>query len=57
MTQQEVLCKECGLVLDIPNDTIIGEVISCKDCGSDWEIVSPQFNIKKAEVVGEDWGQ
>ncbi|MGN6559350.1 MAG: hypothetical protein ACTHJ2_02390 [Candidatus Nitrosocosmicus sp.] len=36
-----------------------GEIVTCPDCGESFELVKKgdEFNIKPAQVVGEDWGQ
>ena len=31
-------CPECDASLNIPNDASVGEIISCPDCGADFEI-------------------
>ena len=44
----------------IPQDSVVGEIITCPDCGTDFEIVSKNednVEMKEAESVGEDWGQ
>jgi len=53
-------CKDCGAELNIPQDSMVGEIIRCPDCGTDFEIVSKNqesVEMKEAESVGEDWGQ
>ncbi|MDG7035538.1 MAG: lysine biosynthesis protein LysW [Nitrososphaerota archaeon] len=53
-------CQECGAEMDIPADSIPGEIISCPDCGVEYEIVSisaDKVEVKPAEEVGEDWGE
>ncbi|CAN5649422.1 lysine biosynthesis protein LysW [soil metagenome] len=53
-------CKDCGAELTIPEDAMVGEIITCPDCGTDFEIISKTQNsveMKQAESVGEDWGQ
>ena len=53
-------CLECDADLKIPNDVSIGEIISCPDCGTDFEIAkneSSNIELKRAENVGEDWGE
>jgi alpha-aminoadipate/glutamate carrier protein LysW len=53
-------CKDCGAELNIPQDSLVGEIITCPDCGTDFEIVSKNqetVEMKEAESVGEDWGQ
>jgi len=46
--------------MTIPQDSMVGEIITCPDCGTDFEIVSKAdetVELKEAESVGEDWGQ
>jgi alpha-aminoadipate/glutamate carrier protein LysW len=53
-------CKECGANLDVPSDAIVGEIVSCKDCSSEYEVAeisSGNVLLKPAEQVGEDWGE
>jgi alpha-aminoadipate/glutamate carrier protein LysW len=47
-------CKDCGAELTIPEDAMVGEIITCPDCGTDFE---NNIEMKQAESVGEDWGQ
>jgi len=53
-------CPECDAELNIPEDTAVGEIVSCSDSGADYEISKKDSNtveIKEAETVGEDWGE
>lgn len=53
-------CTECGAGVDIPKDAIVGEIVSCKDCSTEYEvaeITNGSVLLKKAEQVGEDWGE
>jgi alpha-aminoadipate carrier protein LysW len=53
-------CLECDAKLEIPADVISGEIISCPDCGMDFEIQiinGKKFELKIAEIEGEDWGE
>jgi alpha-aminoadipate carrier protein LysW len=53
-------CKDCGGQITVSQDAMVGEIITCPDCGADFEIVSKRedtIEIKPAESVGEDWGQ
>jgi alpha-aminoadipate/glutamate carrier protein LysW len=53
-------CKECGAELSVPNDAIVGEIVSCKDCSTEYEvaeIAGGNVMLKPAEQVGEDWGE
>ena len=31
-------CPECDAELNIPEDAAVGEIVSCSDCGADYEI-------------------
>lgn len=44
----------------MPADAIVGEIVSCKDCGSEYEVAEISNGgvlLKAAEQVGEDWGE
>jgi alpha-aminoadipate/glutamate carrier protein LysW len=53
-------CKDCGAEIKVPDDSVVGEIVTCPDCGADFEITSKvgeKIELKPAESVGEDWGQ
>lgn len=53
-------CSECDATINVPDDASVGEIVSCPECGTDFEIASKQGNniqLKPAESVGEDWGE
>ncbi|MFQ5940316.1 MAG: alpha-aminoadipate/glutamate carrier protein LysW/ArgW [Nitrososphaerales archaeon] len=53
-------CIECDKELNVSDDSVKGEIVTCPDCGSDFEIVSSEndrVELKPAEKVGEDWGE
>ena len=37
-------CPECDAELNIPEDTAVGEIVSCSDCGADYEISKKDGN-------------
>jgi alpha-aminoadipate carrier protein LysW len=55
----KVECQECGGGISVPGDAVVGEIVTCPDCGGDYEIASTsdKVELKPAETVGEDWGQ
>ncbi len=54
-------CEECDAALTIPGDAIQGEIVSCKECGTSYEvkkdIASGLVTLKRAEKEQEDWGE
>lgn len=51
-----VLCPECDTDLDIEEDDIEeGDVVSCSECGSDFEVVTTNpLELNKVEDEEED---
>ena len=44
----------------MPDDAIVGEIVKCKECGSDYEVASISkgaVKLKTADVAEEDWGE
>jgi alpha-aminoadipate/glutamate carrier protein LysW len=53
-------CQDCGADINVPDDALVGEIVTCPDCGAEFEISSKTqhtVDLKPAESVGEDWGQ
>lgn len=53
-------CLECDAAINVPEDASVGEIVSCPECGADYEIAKkngPSVELKPAESVGEDWGE
>jgi alpha-aminoadipate carrier protein LysW len=53
-------CSECDAAINVPDDASVGEIVSCPECGADFEISKksgPSVELKPAESVGEDWGE
>ena len=53
-------CEECDADITIPDDAIVGEIVECKECSSEYEVASianGQVKLKRAEVAEEDWGE
>ena len=56
----EAKCLECDASFKIEDDAVIGEIVSCPDCGADYEVASLEngtVTVKAAESVKEDWGE
>lgn len=53
-------CPECDAEIDVPDDALDGEIISCPDCGLDLEVRFDENGglcLEPAEIEGEDWGE
>ena len=54
-------CPECDAQLAVPADAIKGEIVSCKECGTSFELVMEQsgglVSLRPAELEEEDWGE
>jgi len=56
----KVKCLECNCEFDVPDDVIVGEIVTCPDCGLELEVTKIEaglIEIKSAKVEGEDWGE
>jgi len=51
-------CVVCGAELSLPKDVVVGELISCDECGSDLEVTGTNpFAVEEAPQEEEDWGE
>lgn len=53
-------CEECLAVFEVSEDAIVGEVVTCPECGSNLEIVEISGGMaksRKVQLSGEDWGE
>jgi alpha-aminoadipate/glutamate carrier protein LysW len=51
-------CPVCSAAVNLGDDTVVGELISCKECGSELEVkgVNPAM-LAEAPTEEEDWGE
>lgn len=50
----------CGGKVTIPADVMESEIVSCSDCGLEYEICgvnSGTLQLKPADSIKEDWGE
>lgn len=55
---QNAACPECAASVSLGAKPVVGEVVSCPECGVELEIVA--LNPAKVELapeVEEDWGE
>jgi alpha-aminoadipate carrier protein LysW len=53
-------CMDCGGYLEVPYDSIIGEIVGCPDCGLDFVVEEDEVGSKQLTellIEGEDWGE
>ena len=53
------VCVECGTNIAVPSDTELGDILSCRCCGQEHEIIElvPDIQLDRAPEVEEDWGE
>ncbi len=55
-----VECPECAAPVEIPQDVIKGEILSCPDCGVELEVEiteKKKIELQKLAIEKEDWGE
>ena len=51
-------CPICEASLEIKDDTVVGELMLCNDCGTELEVTGTDpVKIEEAPEVEEDWGE
>lgn len=51
-------CLECQGDITVENDVQAGEVLTCPECSTDFEVVGTNpVKLAPAPVAQEDWGQ
>ena len=53
------LCPDCDAEIEVPADALIGEIVSCPDCGLDLEVVKIEgtVELERISIEKEDWGE
>ncbi|MEM2937522.1 MAG: lysine biosynthesis protein LysW [Candidatus Bathyarchaeia archaeon] len=53
-------CPDCDSELNVSEDVVQGEIVSCPCCGLELEIVEvngDSVELKELVIEGEDWGE
>jgi alpha-aminoadipate carrier protein LysW len=53
-------CLECDKIIELPDDPLVGEILSCSDCGASFELFKDDkgnFALRPAQIEAEDWGE
>lgn len=56
----ETTCPDCFGELDVPDDAMVGEIVSCPDCGLELEVETiegDKVTLQRLAIEKEDWGQ
>ncbi len=56
----KVTCPDCMGNIDVPDDAMVGEIVSCPDCGLEFEVKSAEngkIELEKLSIEKEDWGE
>ncbi len=46
--------------IEVPDDAMVGEIVSCPDCGLELEVKSTdngKIELEKLSIEKEDWGE
>lgn len=55
MSMKQVKCPDCDGTIDISDDVVEGEIITCHNCGLEFEYKNGE--LKELTIEGEDWGE
>ena len=51
-------CPVCDAEVEIAADTVVGELMSCGDCGCELEVLALEpVKLGEAPETEEDWGE
>lgn len=51
-------CLACQSEFQVKEALLLGEVVSCSECGADFEVVGVNpFKIGELPEIEEDWGE
>ena len=51
-------CPECGAEVSLATDVERGEIVPCRDCGAELEVVERDpLELRLAPEEEEDWGE
>ena len=53
-------CPDCDAKIEVPDDVMKGEILSCPSCGLELEVTLTEgdcVELKELGIEGEDWGE
>ena len=57
---EKMQCYDCDTMFEIPNDAVVGEIVTCHCCGLEFEVKQVESDfiaLEELTVEGEDWGE
>ena len=60
MRMNAVKCPDCEAEISVPDDVMLGEVLSCPQCGLELEVKEvggSHIEVQELQIEGEDWGE
>ena len=56
--QRSATCPVCDAVIELADDTVLGELLTCPECGSELEVINlDPLELDEAPQEEEDWGE
>lgn len=51
-------CPVCAATIELDSDTVLGELLTCPECGSELEVINLNpLELSEAPQEEEDWGE
>jgi alpha-aminoadipate carrier protein LysW len=53
-------CPDCEAAIEVADDVLVGEIVSCPDCGLEFEVErvdKEQVELQRLSIEKEDWGE
>ncbi len=57
---EKAKCTDCDAEIEVPEDVVQGEILSCPSCGLEFEVKQIQkgaVELQELGIEGEDWGE
>ncbi len=56
---RKMACRVCSSDVEIPDDVMDGELVSCPTCGQKYQVIvrGGDVELKEVALEAEDWGE
>ena len=55
--KSKIECQECGAEISVPEDAVVGEIITCPDCGGEYMRAGMTKNVERGRDPGRGRGR